>query len=456
MLNPRGFLHLAGTKVLHPGVLDNRSIVDRSKADSLAKLLVCAQAFWMVLNVIARKLDGLPNTLIELNVVVHVVVMVVVYGLWWDKPLGVMTPIILNLSTNSYNGQIPEIEPKSVSTSRDNLAELHRQILLLHHSDGPMKYVHSYTIWDSGDIKSWILNLLGYTVQIPENLGLTFEIFEICTAENISTRKERERQIRIANLHLDSERHSEGLLLLPGQLLVWKGLGDYKGLYFGSHCRSKTNPYFITKSYMLQLRNMYFHDATDQETRRTGALHGSSCRSAISDPTNMVVDGGISNWSKNGGRNWLLIPAPILTIGATILSILYAGCHATAWSAYFPTFTERYFWRGACIVIASGGPFAYILYLLHLNMKRKFSLSGLFGYTRDLADKKIIPRWLYTWCILPLCAGIFIVWCLVVGAGALLYVLARIFIVIESFISMRNLPVGAYDSINWIQILPHM
>ncbi|KAI5790954.1 hypothetical protein FPQ18DRAFT_260228, partial [Pyronema domesticum] len=95
MLNPTGFLELAKKKVLHPGILDNRSIVDRSKADSLAKLLVCAQAFWMVLNVITRKLDGLPNTLIELNVVVHVVVMVVVYGLWWEKPLGVATPIIL-------------------------------------------------------------------------------------------------------------------------------------------------------------------------------------------------------------------------------------------------------------------------------------------------------------------------------------------------------------------------
>jgi hypothetical protein len=141
MLTPEGFLHLAKRKILHPGILDDRSIADRSKADSLAKLLVCAQAFWMVLNLIGRKLDGLPNTLIELNVVVHVVVMVVVYGLWWDKPLGVTTPVILNASTNSYDGQILGMDFKSFSDDAGktdgDLVALHRQILLLHHFDSP-------------------------------------------------------------------------------------------------------------------------------------------------------------------------------------------------------------------------------------------------------------------------------------------------------------------------------
>ncbi|KAI5790938.1 hypothetical protein FPQ18DRAFT_410039 [Pyronema domesticum] len=78
ILTPAGFLQLA------------------SKSDSLAKLLVCAQAFWMVINVIARKANRLPNTLIELNVVVHVVITIFVHALWWNKPLAVQNPVILN------------------------------------------------------------------------------------------------------------------------------------------------------------------------------------------------------------------------------------------------------------------------------------------------------------------------------------------------------------------------
>jgi hypothetical protein len=54
-LTPVGFLELAKAKVLHPGILDGKGIEDRSKADSVARFLVCAQALWMVINVIARK-----------------------------------------------------------------------------------------------------------------------------------------------------------------------------------------------------------------------------------------------------------------------------------------------------------------------------------------------------------------------------------------------------------------
>ncbi|KAI5790951.1 hypothetical protein FPQ18DRAFT_238157, partial [Pyronema domesticum] len=75
--------------------LDDKAIADRSKADSLVKFLVCVQAFCMVINVIARKVSGLPSTLIELNMVFHVVVTVVVYALWWNKPLSVQNPVVL-------------------------------------------------------------------------------------------------------------------------------------------------------------------------------------------------------------------------------------------------------------------------------------------------------------------------------------------------------------------------
>jgi hypothetical protein len=94
-LTPAGFLRLAKGGYLQPSVLDERSIADRSKTDYLGKLLVCVQALWMVLNCIARKANGLPNTLIEVNVVVHVAITVVVYAIWWYKLLNVNQPIVL-------------------------------------------------------------------------------------------------------------------------------------------------------------------------------------------------------------------------------------------------------------------------------------------------------------------------------------------------------------------------
>src|SRR5271163_144123 len=38
---------------------------------------------------------------------------------------------------------------------------------------------------------------------------------------------------------------------------------------------------------------------------------------------------------------------------------------------------------------------------------------------------------------------------------ALVYIGARAYLVVEAFISVRSLPLGAYDNVNWAQLLVH-
>jgi len=38
----------------------------------------------------------------------------------------------------------------------------------------------------------------------------------------------------------------------------------------------------------------------------------------------------------------------------------------------------------------------------------------------------------------------------------LVYSFARLFLVTEAFISIRSLPVGAYDTVTWVNVLPHV
>jgi hypothetical protein len=57
---------------------------DQGKSDSLAKGLVCAQVSWMlILEAIARKVSGLPITLLELVTLVHIGCAIVMYAVWW-------------------------------------------------------------------------------------------------------------------------------------------------------------------------------------------------------------------------------------------------------------------------------------------------------------------------------------------------------------------------------------
>ena len=70
-VTPKGVLFLATHK--RAPEVDSDAIRDKSKSDSLAKGLVCIQAGWILIQTIARKADGLPVTLLEVNTVAHVV-----------------------------------------------------------------------------------------------------------------------------------------------------------------------------------------------------------------------------------------------------------------------------------------------------------------------------------------------------------------------------------------------
>ena len=84
-------------------------IDDKDKADYLAKVLACVQACWIVLQCLGRKLNGLPITLLELNTVLHVVNAVVMYGLWWEKPVDVGQPSIIGQSEEEWENESVEM-----------------------------------------------------------------------------------------------------------------------------------------------------------------------------------------------------------------------------------------------------------------------------------------------------------------------------------------------------------
>lgn len=68
-------------------------VQDKAKAEMLGKTLACLQALWMLMQCIVRKAGGLPVTLLEIHVAMHVVCAVGMYGFWLNKPQDVGEPI---------------------------------------------------------------------------------------------------------------------------------------------------------------------------------------------------------------------------------------------------------------------------------------------------------------------------------------------------------------------------
>jgi len=64
-------------------------IKDKSKAGAIAKAVACFQAGWLLLQCLGRQLEGLHITLLELNTAVHVILAIMMYIIWWEKPLDI-------------------------------------------------------------------------------------------------------------------------------------------------------------------------------------------------------------------------------------------------------------------------------------------------------------------------------------------------------------------------------
>ena len=91
-LKPAGILKLAQHGYHFD--ISNENISDKSKADSLAKVLVYIQILWFVCQTIQRKIANLPISILEFHVLVNIGCGLVVYTMWFKKPRNVDTATV--------------------------------------------------------------------------------------------------------------------------------------------------------------------------------------------------------------------------------------------------------------------------------------------------------------------------------------------------------------------------
>jgi len=71
-------------------------IEDKSKADLFTKALACIQAIWFFAQCIARLVEHLPLTLLEIHAMIHVACNIAIFCFWISKPYDVGNPTLLH------------------------------------------------------------------------------------------------------------------------------------------------------------------------------------------------------------------------------------------------------------------------------------------------------------------------------------------------------------------------
>lgn len=141
-------------------------------------------------------------------------------------------------------------------------------------------------------------------------------------------------------------------------------------------------------------------------------------------------------------RNWpgdeLLKGVAGLFMGTTlwVVSMVFGAVHVAGWYASFPTDIEAWLWRlSGLFIVFSGLVWTVIHILAHMS-------GGLWCYWYDLLSGKV--HWITYVILLPICT-----------VCGILYLAARIYIVVEAFTSLRSLPVGAFVMPSWLIAVPH-
>ncbi|KAF2258852.1 hypothetical protein CC78DRAFT_593600 [Lojkania enalia] len=114
------------------------------------------------------------------------------------------------------------------------------------------------------------------------------------------------------------------------------------------------------------------------------------------------------------------------SLSISFVGLVFGGVHLAAWNSSFPSYAERVLWQiSSTITATTWSGFVLSLWLSVFVEKKQ--------------ESKIVSK----------VCGIFL------GLGLFPVLIVRVYLLVESFISIRRLPIGSYRLNTWSNIWPH-
>ena len=416
IITPAGALELAKLRLLEPIPTD--VIDDKTKADPITKLLVCIQAGWFILQSIARVSQSLPLTLIEIHVLAHVSVALTMYLFWFRKPYDTLSPFVITSQEVVDMAVLFSLHQPAISLGKDGKSTVDTE-----KDRSQDKHTMKCVLKDDLDTASLA------NVQLQEPTKIVHTHFERVLRRLKDTMK------GVLKNDLETASHEYDQLQEPTQALhthVERALRRLKAnkqhlIYFNS---SQRTVFYPSTNLVSKLSDYKSNPGFDLVSHETSTREEEHQRKPLYDllPTN---DSGLYSWT-------------------FVLFVSYGAFHLSAWNAHFPTTVERWLWRGAGLCIVGGLPLPALGAILVAPflpiVQAKDSPNSILG--------KI---WAKTW------ARIFVA-PLVLMPYLLLYAfflpmlispVARLYFLIEAFISLRSPAPRTYDTVEWTRFWPH-
>lgn len=396
--------------------LRKESIKDKSKADFLAKGLVFIQVLFLIVQVSARKAEGLPISLLEIHTLVHVVCALSMYVTWWGKPLGIKDPT--RIDSTVWGNPSPEeaVRWQSCIASMLVLCTWFKSWDVIDSELQPISEAYYARNFQDKALTQSPETRIGNNPKPTTEIRSGHALPPGPTREKCPTQAEllsRRDQDPLATIKIRS-----GKSICGGVGPEYNGAdSDFQWLFTE---RALKRWIFAFSSKSPTLINVPDRDPDSKSEWMESPYF-----------ERIIPNFFAHSYKQDRLSIWI----------AWSTCFVYGGIHATAWNFTFPSAQERLLWRISCpILVAFGVPVAELI---------RYALRAQAEGWRDVLHKVTLTSW-YP---LPHRRSLFHMF----GAFILpFYIAARIFLVIEAFISLRRVPVGVYSAVSWALNVPHL
>jgi hypothetical protein len=345
--------------------LSQAEIFDKSKASNLAKTVVCCQAIWFCAQCIARWYSDLAFSLLELNTFAHCVCALIIFVLWWNKPMDVEEPTLINAE------RIRELVGLMAICSLPRNSRKN-------HTSHPRL---SLKMGQKGE-REWPLKSKIVLEQEQTYAGFTF--LGPC------------------------ERHDD----TPRQILR-------KGQAATEYTHKITLGDTAKRCWRLAREGLAKYGVEDM-------AEGGKYQPFLEDCTKRMLVDRVGDIPRGESLSRTVVLATLAIAG-----FLYGGVHLAAWQTKFKTKAEGQMWKISAITLAASGPLGIPVIIFERAWRGSDAMScGNFMISMVM------------------------IWA--VPAAAALYLVARVYLIVESFLNLTYLEESTFLVPSWLQYMPHI
>lgn len=381
--------------------LTTEAISDKSKANYLVKGVVCVQALWFCAQFFGR-LSQLPVTLLELNTCAHSICALLIYMLWWSKPLDIDEPTLIETQNSEAARGFACVGFSQKSSKRPLFARHWYGVTRNGEESKTPRYQDEYSIIFGRSVSdAW----RGLVCAVPKSATQHRAQPTMSAFKGIDDLRKGYKFVSSDPPIIELQRGDQ----IPGTDRL---LSDW----------FKT--FELDEILLARLQRL-----SNMRPELRWYLEDGSSLLEDREP-NFTLESMLTSRFDAGSLNELQIAA------ITISGIFYGGLHTLSWdSTALKSDAESILWKISCIAILSTGPLVVSILLLMNFIRRKDRQNGHEG------------SWTFIVLILVV---------LVVPAMVLLYLSARVFLIVEVFLSLPHADPGVYQTPDWSPYWPHV